>query len=88
MVFSRLGLATISRFGRLCFVNWTQQREKLQGRCVARNLQTFISFLIALGGYSGQAGMIWPPVYGVVLGMLTYSIMFATIVRLTSGRLL
>jgi hypothetical protein len=30
----------------------------------------FIHFVIALGGYSGESGMIWPPVFGVLLGYL------------------
>ena len=40
----------------------------------------FIHFVSAVGGYSGESGMIWPPVFGVLLGVATYSIILAIIV--------
>jgi len=35
-----------------------------------------------LGAYSGESAMIWPPVYGVLLGIMSYSAPFALIVAL------
>ncbi len=46
----------------------------------------FIHFVSALGGYSRESEMIWPPVFGVLLGALIYSILLATIVGLVHGR--
>ena len=40
----------------------------------------FIYFVSGLGGYSGESGMIWPPVFGVLLGVVIYSIILAIIV--------
>ena len=37
----------------------------------------FISVVISAGGYSGESSMIWPPVFGVLMGILTYSTLFA-----------
>jgi ABC-type Na+ efflux pump permease subunit len=42
----------------------------------------FIHAVIKLGGYSGESAMIWPPLYGVLLGILVYSALFALIVAL------
>jgi len=45
-----------------------------------------LHFVIALGGYSGESGMIWPPVFGVLLGVLIYSAILATVVSFFSAR--
>jgi hypothetical protein len=37
----------------------------------------FIKAVISAGGYRGESSMIWPPLFGTLLGVLTYSIIFA-----------
>jgi len=39
----------------------------------------FIKAVIGAGGYRGESSMIWPPVLGTILGVLTYSIILALI---------
>ena len=46
----------------------------------------FIHFVSALSAYSGESGMIWPPVFGVLLGAIIYSTFLAIIVGLVLGR--
>jgi len=36
----------------------------------------FISAVIRMGGYEGESSMIWPPVFGIALGILIYSALF------------
>ena len=35
----------------------------------------FISVVISRGGYRGESSMIWPPVFGILLGVCFYSIL-------------
>ena len=44
----------------------------------------FIMAVIRFGGYTGEASMIWPPVFGIVVGIFVYSALFATAVTLMS----
>jgi hypothetical protein len=37
--------------------------------------QPFISAIISGGGYTGESSMIWPPVFGILLGVCFYSIL-------------
>ena len=37
----------------------------------------FIRAVIYVGGYQGERAMIWPPVYGVLLGVVVYSLVLA-----------
>ena len=39
----------------------------------------FINGVIRLGGYEGESSMIWPPVFGIALGILIYSALFGLI---------
>jgi len=40
----------------------------------------FIELIIRMGGYTGESSMIWPPVFGIMLGIFIYSGLFAVIV--------
>ncbi|HSS18626.1 MAG TPA: hypothetical protein VLL54_00875 [Pyrinomonadaceae bacterium] len=44
----------------------------------------FIRWVIDFGGYEGESSMIWPPVYGVVLGIIIYSVMAGLLAELVS----
>lgn len=47
----------------------------------------FIDWIINAGGYAGESSMVWPPVFGVLLGIVTYSAIFAlTVTFLTRNR--
>jgi hypothetical protein len=47
----------------------------------------FIDWIMSAGGYSGESSMVWPPVFGVLLGIVTYSALFAlTVTFLTKNR--
>lgn len=37
----------------------------------------FIEGVIKAGAYQGESSMIWPPVYGTLLGVLVYSTIFS-----------
>ena len=37
----------------------------------------FIELVIKAGQYEGESSMIWPPLYGILLGIIIYSILFA-----------
>jgi len=37
----------------------------------------FIRAVINWGGYQGESSMIWPPVFGILLGVCFYSFLFA-----------
>lgn len=39
----------------------------------------FIHLAISAGGYKGESAMIWPPVFGIILGLFVYSTLFALI---------
>lgn|SRR5574341_94646 len=40
----------------------------------------FIQLAISAGGYKGESAMIWPAVFGIMLGVFAYSTLFALIV--------
>ena len=40
----------------------------------------FIELIIRTGGYRGESSMIWPPLFGTILGIFIYSGLFAVIV--------
>jgi len=86
--FVALGLQLFLALGGYVFLIGPTNAKSFRDDVLLAIYNPFISFVIALDGYSGEAGMIWTPVYGVVLGILTYSIIFATIADLTSGELL
>jgi hypothetical protein len=46
----------------------------------------FINAVIAFGGYTGEASMVWPPLLGIVLGVLTYAVMFGLVIAYLTRR--
>jgi hypothetical protein len=86
--FLALGLQVFFVLGGYVLLVGPTSAKSFRGDVLLAFYNPFIHLVIVLGGYSGEAGMIWPPVYGVVLGILTYSIIFATIAGLISGRLI
>jgi len=73
-------------FGRLRFVVGPAAGKPFRNDVLLALYSPFIHFVIALGGYSGESGMIWPPVFGVLLGVLIYSAILATVVSFFSAR--
>ena len=46
----------------------------------------FIDWVIRVGAYTGESSMIWPPVYGLLIGTLIYSGLFSLIVTLLTRK--
>jgi hypothetical protein len=46
----------------------------------------FIKAVITTGGYEGESSMIWPPVFGTALGILTYSALFGLLVTFVARK--
>ena len=46
----------------------------------------FIQLVIKTGGYGGESSMIWPPVYGTLLGAFIYSGLFALAVSVLTRK--
>ena len=70
MVLACVGLQLFFLFGGYVLFVGPAAGKPFRNDVLLALYSPFIHFVIALGGYSGESGMIWPPVFGVLLGYL------------------
>jgi hypothetical protein len=64
-------------FGGYMLLFGPSGEERFRNSLLLYVYNPFIEAVIRAGGYAGESSMIWPPVYGTLLGIFIYSVLSA-----------